>query len=98
MEQVATDFWTVTATFGFMERPDLPALMSELQTEGCAIEVEDLTYFVALEQVVPRRDGSGLPAWMAALFGTMLRNGTRVTDYLRIPADRLVGLSKQVGL
>ena len=98
METAANDFWVVTATFGFMEHVDLPALMTQLCAAGCTIEVEDLTYFVALEQVVHRGDRAGMPGWMAVLFGAMLRNGTRVTEYLRIPGDRLVGLSKQVSL
>ena len=98
MESTAAGFWVVTATYGFMETIDLPALMTQLCAEGCAIDVENLTYFVALEQVIHRGDRAGLPGWMAVLFGAMLRNGTRVTELLRIPADRLVGLSKQVSL
>ncbi|CAB3750553.1 potassium transporter Kup [Burkholderia sp. MSh2] len=92
-------YWTVTATYGFMERADLPALMTQIATRhGCPVDPAALTYFIGRERVTSRDDGTGLPRWMASAFGLMLRNCTRVTDYLRVPADQVVDLGRQVSI
>ncbi|WP_175725842.1 potassium transporter Kup [Burkholderia ambifaria] len=92
-------YWTVTATYGFMERADLPALMTPIATRhGCPLDPVALTYFIGMERVTSRGDGLGIPHWMARAFALMLRNCTRVTDYLRVPADQVVDLGRQVSI
>ena len=59
--QEAPNFWRATANFGFMERPDIPALLLEAKGRGCDISGEDVTYYVGRETVVSREDGTGLP-------------------------------------
>lgn len=43
VEEVAPGFWRVMACYGFMERPDLPALLLQLHAEGCGIDLDDVT-------------------------------------------------------
>ncbi|MFC5488125.1 potassium transporter Kup [Dokdonella soli] len=96
--ETAPNFWSVHACYGFMERPDMPALMARIRMHNCPIDPHRLTYFVGMEKIVPREDRRGLPRWMEATFGAMLRNCTRVTDYLRVPADQVVDLGRQVSI
>ncbi|WP_323122730.1 potassium transporter Kup [Burkholderia alba] len=98
LAQPAPDYWSVIATYGFMERPDLPALMARIAQQGCPVDPAEVTYFIGMERIVPRDDGLGLPRWIEALFATMLRNCARVTDYLRVPADQVVDLGRQVSI
>jgi KUP system potassium uptake protein len=98
LAEVAPNFWSVTATFGFMERPDMPALMAQIQTHGCPIDPARLSYFIGIEKIVPRDDRHGLPAWIRVPFTTFLRNSARVTDYLRIPANQVVDIGRQVSI
>jgi len=98
MEEAAANFWFIHASYGFMERPDIPALMRQVAAHGCTINPEELTYFIGTEKIVSRDDGLGLPGWIRGLFSAMLRNSTRVTDYLRVPADRLVDVGRQVSI
>jgi KUP system potassium uptake protein len=37
-EEIAPRFWRAAAHYGFMERPDIPALLREAQERGCAID------------------------------------------------------------
>ncbi|MBZ5794006.1 KUP/HAK/KT family potassium transporter [Burkholderia contaminans] len=95
----APGYWTVTATYGFMERADLPALMTQIASRhGCPLDPAALTYFIGMERVTSRDDGQGIPRWIARAFALMLRNCTRVTDYLRVPADQVVDLGRQVSI
>jgi KUP system potassium uptake protein len=88
--QEAPDFWRAIVRYGFMERPDIPRLLAQLKEYGCAIDLDDVTYFVGHETVTKRQDGRGLPRWQEALFAAMERNASHVTDYFNLPGDQVV--------
>jgi KUP system potassium uptake protein len=96
MAEVAPQFWRVSAHYGFMERPDIPALLRQAHERGCGIELSDVTYYVGHETVLSREDGKGLPKWMAAGFAFMQRNSVHLSDYFRLPADALVEVGRQI--
>jgi KUP system potassium uptake protein len=98
LSEIGPNFWSITASYGFMERPDMPALMSQIATHGCPIDPKKLTYFVGIEKIVAREGPHRLPRWMRVIFAAMLRNCSRVTDYLRIPADQVVDIGRQVSI
>ncbi|VTZ51319.1 putative potassium transport system protein kup 1 [Methylocella tundrae] len=98
LTEVAPNFWRATAQYGFMERPDVPALLSRARDQGCGLQLEDVTYYVGLETVVSREDGKGLPAWEEALFAAMARNAVHVTDFFRLPPDGVVEIGRQVAI
>ncbi|HVH83699.1 MAG TPA: hypothetical protein VM713_05210, partial [Steroidobacteraceae bacterium] len=96
--QPVPDFWVASASYGFMQRPDMPDLMRQLAARGCGVVPEKLTYFVGSERVVPRADGGGLPRWMEAIFSALLRNSVHMPDYLNVPRDQLVDLGRQISI
>jgi KUP system potassium uptake protein len=91
-------FWRVIARYGFMERPNIPRLLSELPPHGCTIDLADVTYFVGHETVTRRTDGQGLPHWQEALFATMERNAAHVTDFFSLPGDRVVEIGRLISI
>ena len=79
-ERVAVSPWArwdaptrAIAHYGFMERPDIPRLLGQLEKRGCTIDLADVTYFVGHETVIRREDRKGcrvgrkrcLPSWSA---------------------------------
>jgi KUP system potassium uptake protein len=96
--QLAADFWAANACYGFMERPDIPEVMRQLAARGCSVDPSRLTYFVGSERIVPRTDRRGLPRWMAAAFGAMLRNSMHLPDYLNVPPDQLIDVGRQISI
>ncbi|MBV9501422.1 MAG: KUP/HAK/KT family potassium transporter [Acidobacteriaceae bacterium] len=97
-EEQAPGFWRAAAHFGFMERPDIPALLREAHRRGCTIDLLDVTYYVGHETVTPREDASALPRWVEALFAFMQRNASHLTDYFRLPPEQVVEIGRQVGI
>jgi KUP system potassium uptake protein len=95
---VAPGFWRVAARYGFMERPNIPRLMVELRQLGCAVDLDNVTYYVGHETVTARRDGKGLPRWQEVIFAFMERNAAHITDYLALPHDRVVEIGRQVAI
>jgi len=96
--QVAPGFWRAVAHYGFMERPDVPKLMTDLHLPGCEAELNDVTYFVGLETVVPGRDGAALPRWQQAIFAAMQRNAAHMTEFLRLPCENVMEIGRQVAI
>jgi KUP system potassium uptake protein len=98
VQELAPNFWRASAHFGFMERPDIPALLRQAHERGCTIDLSDVTYYVGHETVVPADDAKALPRWVEALFAFMQRNASHLTDYFRLPADQVVEIGRQVAI
>jgi KUP system potassium uptake protein len=98
MAEVAPHFWRASAHYGFMERPDIPALLRQAHECGCGIDLSDITYYVGHETVLSREDGKGLPKWIAACFALMQRNSVHLSDYFRLPSEELVEIGRQISI
>ena len=98
VQEQAPGFWRASAHFGFMERPDIPALLQQAHQRGCTIDLSDVTYYVGHETVTPREDANALPRWVEALFAFMQRNASHLTDYFRLPPDQVVEIGRQVAI
>ena len=98
VEEIAPHVWRARARFGFMERPDVPALLNRAHSGGCGIDLSDLTYFVGHETVVAKEDAGGLPRWVETVFAFLQRNSTHVTDYFRLPEETVVEIGRQVAI
>jgi len=96
--EVAPDFWRAEARFGFMERPNIPALLKESAAQGCTIDLQDVTYYVGHNSVLRRDDHGGLPAWQHELFTAMERNAAHVSDVFSLPGDQVVEIGRQISI
>jgi KUP system potassium uptake protein len=96
--EVAPNFWRATARHGFLERPDIPALLRQAREKGCSLAFDDVTYYVGHETIVHREDGKGLAKWEEALFAAMERNAVHVTDFFRLPSEDVVELGRHVAI
>ena len=97
-EEIAPRFWRAAARYGFMERPDIPALLQRAHRLGCAIDLSDITYYVGHQTIVPEQDGKALPRLAEALFAFMQRNSAHLTEYLRLPMDAVVEIGREVAV
>jgi len=97
-EQLAPNFWRATAHYGFMERPDIPALLRQAHERGCGIDISDVTYYLGHETVTPGDGPTALPRWVEALFAMMQRNAAHLTDYFKLPPDSVVEIGRQVAI
>ena len=98
IEKLAPGFWRGSASYGFMERPNVPMLMREAELDGCDIDLADVTYFIGHETVVPRENGVGLPRWIVLPFAFMQRNSAHAADYFRLPPNAVVEIGREVAI
>jgi KUP system potassium uptake protein len=98
VESLGAGMWRATARFGFMERPDVPALLREANALGCTLELQDVTYYVGHETVIHRLDGKGLPHFVESAFAYLQRNSAHVSDYFSLPPDSVVELGREIAI
>ena len=97
-DEVAPNFWRATAYYGFMERPDIPALLAHAHARGCKVNLSDVTYYVGHETIVHREDGRALPRWIEAMYAAMQRNSVHVSDFFRLPAESVVEIGREIAI
>jgi KUP system potassium uptake protein len=98
IEKVAPGFWRATARYGYMERPDIPNLLRWAEAGGSDLDLADVTYFIGHETVIPRERLMGLPLWIEASFAFMQRNAAHVTEYFRVPHDRVIEIGREIAI
>ncbi len=98
VEEIAPRFWRAKARYGFMERPDIPALLQTAHAGGCGVDLSDVTYYVGHETIVPSDGDKRLPRWLEALFAAMQRNSAHVSDYFKLPRDAVVEIGREVAI
>ncbi len=98
VEKFADGFSRGIATYGFMERPDVPALLREAELEGCELDIGDATYFIGHETIVARGQGMGLPRPIEEAYAFMQRNAAHSTEYFRIPHNAVIEIGREIGI
>ena len=98
LSEIAPGFWRAIARYGFMERPDIPRLLRQAQGRGCALQLDDVTYYVGHETIVAAQAPPALPGWVRGPYAVMSRNALHVGDYLHLPCERVVEIGRQVGI
>jgi KUP system potassium uptake protein len=94
--ELQPNYWRATARFGFMEKPDIPAVLKQACLQNHSLKLGDVVYYVGHGTIVPRDDGRGLPKWQEALYIAMERNSVHVSDFFRLPNDSVVLIGRQV--
>jgi KUP system potassium uptake protein len=103
VERLKTELFTDgfargVARFGFMERPDVPALVRDAVLDGCDFDLDDVTFFVGHETIVARGPGMGLPRPIEAAFAFMQRNAAHATEYFRVPHNAVVEVGREIAI
>jgi KUP system potassium uptake protein len=98
VEPLGYDAYAVTLTFGFKNRPDVPAALEGLGPQfDLAFDPMQTSYFLSRETVVPSLAVySGLPYWREKLFRWLSHNAGSAVEYFNLPANRVIELGSRV--
>jgi KUP system potassium uptake protein len=95
LEPLGHGFYRMWLRYGFAEQPHIPIALTDCRWQGLGMDPMDTTYFLSQERVVASR-GEGMATWRDHLFAFMARNASPVTDFFRIPRNRIVELGAQI--
>src|SRR5712672_1978426 len=97
IEEFDDGFWHVTVHFGFVEIPDLPAVLTLAKKDGVPV-LDEASYFIERYDPISRKHRSYLSRWRVALFSFMSRNSAHAIDRFKIPSVALTELGRRIEL
>jgi len=95
VEELPEGFVRIVAHYGFMEDPDLVALIMREDTPTPPIQ--HTTFFLGRETLLAE-GRYGMSRWREQLFAYMSRNALRATAFFNVPPERVMELGSQVEL
>jgi KUP system potassium uptake protein len=94
-EDLGHGFHRVVARFGFMETPDVPALLPKLARFGLVISPPQVSYYLGRETLLPT-GASSMAHWRKQLFIVMMRNAQSAASFFNLPPNRVVEMGAQL--
>lgn len=103
IEPLGQGFFRVQATYGFMETPNVPAVLQVCARNGINVKKTDVSYYLGRERLLPnlpRRSKDPeigtMARWRKKLFVLMSQNARTATEFFGIPPNRVVELGTQI--
>jgi KUP system potassium uptake protein len=95
--ELSEGFWRVMARYGFMETPNVPAVLARCAEAGIDTKPLQTTYYLGRESLIlDRQSKTRLANWRKALFIFMSKNSRSATQFFQIPPNRVVELGAQI--
>jgi len=107
LEPLGKGFYTLVAAYGFMESPNVPAILARLEPYGLEIKALETTFYLGRETLIPTSasrakraalaaKGLWMAMWRKKVFVLMTNNARSATAFFALPANRVVELGAQV--
>jgi KUP system potassium uptake protein len=97
VKELGSGFFRVLWHTGFMETPNVPAILLRAREEGLVCEPSTTSYFLGRETLLTGGTSS-MMRWRKILFALVSRNALSATSYFGLPPGRVVELGMQVDL
>jgi len=94
VEDLGKGVFRVIVRSGFMERPDIPAILAKA---NLPVELHDATYFLGRETFVAGKGGR-MGVFSEGLFAFLSRNAKSPTSWFSIPPDQVIEVGMQMDL
>jgi KUP system potassium uptake protein len=94
-DDLGQGFYRMVINYGFMEDPDVPAVLSQTTKCGAQFKMMDTSFFLA-RQTLLSSSRPGMAIWREKLFAWMLRNAESAMEFFKLPTNRVVELGSQV--
>ncbi|HEX4370551.1 MAG TPA: potassium transporter Kup [Rhizomicrobium sp.] len=95
VEKLGKGFFITRLVYGFFESPDIPQDLALARAHGLALEMDQSTFFLGRETLVPGEHPS-LSRWRVALYMWLQSNAQAPARFYHLPPGRVVELGTQV--
>ena len=100
VEDLGDECYAVTVRHGFMEIPDVPALLKviEKQIPGWTYDAADTSFFLARDTIRATGESKTMALWRDKLFAFLGRNAAQAAEYYSLPPNRVVEMGGQINI
>jgi KUP system potassium uptake protein len=95
VEVLGDGFYKVVGRYGFMETPDVPALLASVERQGLRARPAETSFYLGRETLLPGGPAK-LAGWRKLLFIVMARNAQSATAFFNLPPNRVLELGAQI--
>lgn len=88
-------FYQVTASYGYMEKPDIPAALQSCSKKGLNVDVNMVSYYLGRETLLTTGH-SKMMNWQKHLFSLLSKNARTASAFFKLPPNRVIELGVQV--
>jgi KUP system potassium uptake protein len=96
LRKIFDGFWELTAHYGFVEVPDLPAALVGAKADGCPIDFAQAVFIGAPDRVICDPQDRMLWRWRVSLFAFLFRNAVHAVDLFKLPPANYVEIVRQI--
>jgi KUP system potassium uptake protein len=87
-DPVNPGFWRVRVQYGFMQTPNLPVVLRELESLGLPVDPDNAIFFLGHATILSRDDASWWSTFRTRVYGFLGRNAAEPSDQFNLPPDR----------
>lgn len=99
VKEVGLGFYSVQLKYGFMEVPNMPEALKDVHlTDGRAVPIHKVTYFVGQEHLLAKDNGRGMAYWREKLFAFMSRNSEAASKFFNLPPEQVITVGLMIEL
>jgi KUP system potassium uptake protein len=93
VRDIGEGVWRAVARYGYMESPDVSAIMEEIRGTGVPVKLAEATYYFNREMIITGGTAR-MPEWQKHYYAFLSRNARTVRDYYNLPPMQII----EVGL
>jgi KUP system potassium uptake protein len=89
LREIGAGIWRANGHYGYMQSPDVGALVEQIKASGLKINTQGATYFFNREMIL-HGGNSGMWEWEKSFYGFLSRNARPAKDYYQIPPSQII--------
>ena len=97
LTDIGEGLWRAVGRYGYMESPDVTALMTMIVDRGVPLKPRETTYYFNREMIVSGGEAR-MWEWEKGFYAFLSRNARPVKDYYMIPPTQIIELGLPIQL
>ena len=89
LSEIGEGIWRAIGRYGYMQSPDVGALMKQIKELGVPINPQATTYFFNREMIITGGNAK-MWEWQKSLYAFLSRNARPAKDYYQIPPSQII--------
>ncbi len=100
LAEINPGFLRLNAYYGFKQSPRIGDILSAARQQGVELDLMETSFFLSHDSlhILPHTPEGHMRRWRSRYFKWLYRNSSPVTDYYRIPGNRVVEMGAQLDL
>jgi KUP system potassium uptake protein len=88
--------WRIVIHFGFVEIPDVEAVLGSLKELDSSVQLGEAVYFGTRDLILQRKHGAWIENLWVPVFAFLYHNAAKVVDRFYFPPENMVEIARQI--